>query len=89
MTTHEIIRSVLEGPTPPYVSWSCGLTLEAREKLQAHFAPIEMEDALKNHHLKLGSDIGFFRHLDNDRVQDVFGVVWDRSIDKNIGKRRF
>ena len=35
--------------------------------------------------MKLGSDIGFFTDLGNDRVQDVFGVVWDRSIDKDIG----
>ena len=35
--------------------------------------------------LKLGSDIGFFTDLGNNRLQDVFGVVWDRSIDKDIG----
>ena len=35
--------------------------------------------------LKLGSDIGFFTDLGDNRVQDVFGVVWDRSVDKDIG----
>ena len=35
--------------------------------------------------LKLGSDIGFFVDIGEDRVQDVFGVVWDRSVDKDIG----
>jgi uroporphyrinogen decarboxylase len=44
-----------------------------------------MEDALQNHILKLGSDIGFFTDLGQEHVQDVFGVVWDRSIDKDIG----
>ncbi len=44
-----------------------------------------MEEALQNHILKLGSDIGFFTDLGNNHVQDVFGVVWDRSIDKDIG----
>jgi uroporphyrinogen decarboxylase len=44
-----------------------------------------LEDALQNHLLKLGSDIGFFTDLGKDHVQDVFGVVWDRSIDKDIG----
>jgi uroporphyrinogen decarboxylase len=46
---------------------------------------VALEDALQNHLLKLGSDIGFFTDLGNDRVQDAFGVVWDRSIDKDIG----
>jgi len=85
MTKREIIRMILEGKKPPYVPWSCGFTQEAKAKLQAHFGAIELEDALQNHLLKLGSDIGFFTDLGNDCFQDVFGVVWDRSIDKDIG----
>ena len=65
--------------------WSCGFTQEARAKLQAHYAPVELEVAVDNHLLKLGSDIGFFTDLGADNVQDVFGVVWDRSVDKDIG----
>jgi uroporphyrinogen decarboxylase len=81
----KVIHMVLEGIRPPYVPWSCGFTLEARQKLQSCFAPLELEDALQNHILKLGSDIGFFTNLGQDRFEDVFGVVWDRSIDKDIG----
>lgn len=85
VSKREIIHLVLEGGKPPYVPWSCGFTKEARMKLDAYFDPIEVETALQNHLLKLGSDIGFFTELGNDRYQDVFGVVWDRSIDKDIG----
>ena len=85
MTKREIIHAVLAGVTPPYVPWSCGFTKEARAKLEEYFKPLEVEDALQNHLLKLGSDIGFFTDLGHDHVQDVFGVVWDRSIDKDIG----
>ncbi len=85
MTKREIIRLVLDGQKPPYVPWSCGFTKEACAKLQPHFTPLELELALQNHFVKLGSDIGFFTDLGNDRVRDVFGVVWDRSIDKDIG----
>ncbi len=81
----EIIRAVLDGQKPPYVPWSCGFTKEARAKLQACFPTEEVESVLNNHLLKLGSDIGFFQELGNNRLQDVFGVVWDRSIDKDIG----
>ncbi len=35
--------------------------------------------------LKLGSDIGFFEDVGHDLVREVFGVVWDHSIDKDIG----
>ncbi len=85
MTKREIIRSILEGQKQPYVPWSCGFTKEAREKLQQHLNSIDLEGWLQNHLLKLGSDIGFFIQLDDDHYQDVFGVIWDRSIDKDIG----
>jgi uroporphyrinogen decarboxylase len=85
MTKREVIHTVLEGQVPPYVPWSCGFTQEARAKLKEHFKPLEIEDALQNHLLKLGSDIGFFTDLGDNHVQDIFGVVWDRSIDKDIG----
>ncbi|HEY5159429.1 MAG TPA: uroporphyrinogen decarboxylase family protein, partial [Anaerolineales bacterium] len=85
MTKREIIHAVLDGQKPPYVPWSCGFTKEAGAKLQPYYAVVELEDALQNHLLKLGSDIGFFTDLGNNHLQDVFGVVWDRSIDKDIG----
>ena len=85
MTKREIIRGVLDGQKPPYVPWSCGFTKEACVKLQPHFAPVELEIAVQNHLVKLGSDIGVFTDLGNNRIRDVFGVVWDRSIDKDIG----
>jgi len=84
-TKREVIRMVLDGQQPPYTPWSFGFTKEAKEKLQAHYGQADLEEVLGNHLLKLGSDIGFFTDLGNDRVQDVFGVVWDRSVDKDIG----
>jgi uroporphyrinogen decarboxylase len=81
----EIIRLIMEGRTPPYVPWSIGFTKEAREKLTRHFNTPDLESVLHDHLLKLGSDIGFFSDLGNNRVQDGFGVIWDRSIDRDIG----
>jgi uroporphyrinogen decarboxylase len=85
MDKRAVIHAVLRGQVPAYVPWSCGFTKDARVKLEEHFKPLDVEEALQNHLLKLGSDIGFFTDLGEDHVQDVFGVVWDRSIDKDIG----
>jgi len=85
MTKRDVIHAVLKGQEPPYVPWSCGFTKEAREKLQSHYGSVDWDDALQNHLLKLGSDIGFFTDLGENHLRDVFGVVWDRSIDKDIG----
>jgi uroporphyrinogen decarboxylase len=85
MTKRDVVRVVLEGKRPPYVPWSMGFTAEAREKLRQHYGCDELELPLANHLVRLGSDIGFFSDLGQDRVRDVFGVVWDRSIDRDIG----
>ncbi len=85
MTKREVVHQVLMGERPPYVPWSFGFTKEAKEKLKIFYNKVELEDILQNHLLKLGSDIGFFTQLEQDCVQDVFGVIWDRSIDKDIG----
>ena len=74
MTKREVVRRVLAGQKPPYVPW--------------HFQ-FGGEDAagqaIDNHILELGSAIGFFDDIGRDRFRDVFGVTWDRTVDKDIG----
>jgi uroporphyrinogen decarboxylase len=85
MTKRKVVNLALEGKRPPYVPWNIGLTQEAQEKLQRHFGRSDLEDILQNHFLGLGNAIGFFTDISPNLFQDVFGVVWDRSIDKDIG----
>lgn len=85
MTKREVIRMVLNGQKPPYVPWSFSFTIEAREKLMAHYGAGDLEPFLHNHLLPLGDAVGFFEDLGNDIFRDGFGVRWDRSVDKDIG----
>ena len=85
MTKREVIRLAVQGKRPPYVPWSFGFTQEARAKLDAHWGAARVGDRLQNHLLGLGNGIGFFEDIGHDCVRDVFGVVWDRSVDKDIG----
>jgi len=85
MTRREVIRMVLDGKEPPYVPWSFKFTKEPMEMLRQHYGIMDLDNVLGNHVLQLGSDIGFFEQLDEIHYRDVFGVVWDRSIDKDIG----
>jgi uroporphyrinogen decarboxylase len=85
MNKRDVVRLAIENKPVPYVPWHCTFTVEAVEKLRGHFGPCDLEKVLDNHFVKLGSDIGFFKDLGNDRVQDVFGVIWDRTVDKDIG----
>ena len=85
MPPREVVREAIAFRRPPYVPWSFRFTKEAREKLERHFGTKEIDPFVGNHLLELGSDIGFFTELGNERFRDVFGVVWNRTIDKDIG----
>jgi uroporphyrinogen decarboxylase len=85
MRPRDLIRRVLLGQTPSYVPWHCSFTQEARDKLISHYGSDDIDAALGNHLLQLGSSIGFFTDIGADRVRDVFGVTWDRSVDHDIG----
>ncbi len=85
MTRREVIKKVLDGEKPPYTPWSFKFTIEARELLQDHYNIEDLDNVLFNHLLWLGNDYGFFDEAGDNLYRDVFGVVWDRSIDKDIG----
>jgi uroporphyrinogen decarboxylase len=86
MTKREVMRLVFEGRKPPYVPWHCQFTQEPWDNLVKHFGGSDAaERAVDNHVLELGSAIGFFEQLPNDRFRDGFGVIWDRTVDKDIG----
>ncbi|MGQ8334953.1 uroporphyrinogen decarboxylase family protein [Sunxiuqinia sp. A32] len=85
MNKREVIKTVLDGKKPPYVPWSFKFTIEPKEQLQSYFNTVDLDIPLNNHILNLGSDIGFFDEIEPNMFQDVFKVVWDRSVDKDIG----
>lgn len=86
MTMREVIHSVYEGKKPPYVPWNLGFTHEAYQRLSACYGgPAKTEAALQNHFIDLGNANGYITDMGNGRVRDYFGVIWNRSVDKDIG----
>ena len=85
VSKREVVSMALSGLRPPYVPWNFGFTHEAAKKLATHYKTDDIESAVDNHLLLLGDVIGFFEEIGDDRWRDVFGVVWDRSKDKDIG----
>jgi len=85
MTKREVVRNVLEHKRPPYVPWNFGFTVEAKQKLLEHYGTVDLMEITGNHFLLLGEGIGYFEDIGNNRFKDIFGVVWDRTIDKDIG----
>jgi uroporphyrinogen decarboxylase len=85
VTKREVVKKAIAWQPVPYVPWSFGFTVEAREKLVEHYGADELEPIFQNHFLGLGAEVGFFEDLGEGRVRDPFGVIWNRSVDKDIG----
>ncbi len=85
MTKRDIVQLVLKGGIPPYTPWSFRFTHEAEEKLVRRYETREISRVVDNHFVELGNDVGFFDEIGDNLFRDHFGVVWDRSIDKDIG----
>ena len=83
MTKRDVVKCVVAGEAAPYVPWSIRLTQEARNMLREHVGGDDLQPLLQNHFIELGNDV--FEALPNDCYRDIFGVVWDRRVDKDIG----
>jgi uroporphyrinogen decarboxylase len=59
--------------------------LEAREKLEKAGVIEPFKDILAGHIAGLHDRLVAFNDLGGGRVQDSFGAIWDRSVDKDIG----
>jgi hypothetical protein len=83
MIKRDVVTAALNGESVPYTPWHMGFTFEAMEKLKQHFGD-ELPRKLGNH---LYACAAYPGHIDigNDLFRDFFGVVWDRSEDKDIG----
>ena len=79
MTKRDIVRTVFEGRRAPYVPWHFIFSTDAAALLRAHLGVADLERAVDNHMLMLRRSTGSFRDLGGGRVQDIFGVVWDRT----------
>ncbi len=84
MTPREVVRLALTGRKPPYVPWAYGFTHEAREKLVEHYGTTNLEPIFRNHLCTFGAN-GEKTEIEPDVIRDKFGVVWDRTADKDIG----
>ena len=84
-TPRDCVRLALHHQTPPWVPWQIGLTHDARAKLAGHYGTAAgVDDAIGNHGIWVGR-AEIFNDVGSKRVADRWGVVWNRSVDEDIG----
>ncbi len=85
MTERDVVRAALEHRPPAHVPWNLGFTFEAAQKLREHHGTDDLDPVLRNHIVTIGGMGERSTDIGEGRVRDAFGVVWDRSVDKDIG----
>ncbi|HUU93233.1 MAG TPA: uroporphyrinogen-III decarboxylase-like protein, partial [Phycisphaerae bacterium] len=84
-TKRDVVIEAMEFRPPPYVPWAWDMTLGCAERMAEHLGTRDLAPFIDTHFLNLGPDIGYLEPLGNDLHRDRYGVVWDRSVDKDIG----
>lgn len=84
-TRREVVLEALRFRPPPYVPWAWDPTQPMADRLRAHLGADDLGPFLDSHFLDLGEDVGRFEALGGGLWRDVYGVVWDRRVDKDIG----
>ena len=85
MTPRQVVIEALQFRSPPYVPWAWGMTQPCAERMKRHLAADDLSGFTGSHFLDVGSAIGRFERVDDDHVRDAYGVLWDRSVDPDIG----
>ena len=80
----EIVKHVVSGNLAPYVPWHCSFTIEATKKLEQYYNCNDLDKTIGNHFLRLGG-LSCFEQIEENLFKDHFGVIWDRTIDKDAG----
>ncbi|MEA2064099.1 MAG: uroporphyrinogen decarboxylase family protein [Gemmatimonadota bacterium] len=86
MTPRERVLKALAHEQPDICPWHITFTIPAHEKLAAYLGTEDLERAAGNHFAKIEAvpDDGW-QEMKPDFWRDEFGVLWDRTIDKDIG----
>ena len=85
MNKREVVIEAIRFRRPPYVPWHLRLTAGCAERLKRHLGQENLAGFLDNHMFDVRCKLRDFDPVDATRVRDRYGVVWDRSIDQDIG----
>ncbi len=81
----DVVIEALRFRPPPYVPWAWDMTQGCTERMKQHLGAADLAPFIDTHFLDLGAQIGRFTSVGNDLYRDAYGVLWDRSVDKDIG----
>jgi uroporphyrinogen decarboxylase len=85
-TPRERVLKAIRHEQPDRVPWHFTFTVPARQKVQAHYGPGDLNAILGNHLVKYQpAGPRAWEEVRPDYWRDEFGVVWNRTVDKDVG----
>ena len=81
----QVVMDALGFRRPAYVPWHVRLTVDCAARLKRFLGTEDLEAFLDNHFLDVRCKLRSFEPLAAGQVRDKYGVIWDRSVDKDIG----
>ena len=85
LSQREVVIEALSFRRPPYVPWAWSMTERSAERMKAHLGTADLDAFAGSHFFELEPVNGRFAKVDATHLRDTYGVVWDRSVDKDIG----
>lgn len=85
MRKRDIVIESLQFQPPPYIPWAWDMTVECENKMKHYLCIDNTDDFIDSYFLELGARVCRYETIGENHVRDIYGVIWDRSIDKDIG----
>jgi uroporphyrinogen decarboxylase len=85
VTRRDVVLEALAFRPPPYVPWAWDMTQTCHQRLAAHLGADDLTGFIGSHFLDVGSRKRRFAEPHPNGYRDAYGVVFDTSVDKDIG----
>jgi len=85
MTKRDVVMDALHFREPAYVPWSWGPTYQCAQRLREYLGTDDLAGFMDDHILNLYVPIGGWEQTRPGFWRDGYGVVWDKTVDQDIG----
>lgn len=84
-TKRDVVLAALNFQKPPYVPWSWGMTHACRKRLAERLGGTDLDAWQDDHFAGVSARWPGMHEVQPGHFRDAWGVVWDRTVDKDIG----
>jgi len=85
LTKRDVVFEALSFRPPPYVPWAWSMTERCAARVREYLGTDDLDAFAASHFLDFHVPPGPWVAVDGTHDRDAYGVVWDRSVDRDIG----